>query len=82
MITGADIKSGYGQKKAKPYNSILPYLRAEAEKKVAKVDYDKEAKKAKKDPEDQKDPEALKTMLKHIHPTATEDELESMVKNM
>lgn len=33
MITGADVKNGYGYKKEKPYNSILPYLRAkEAEK--------------------------------------------------
>lgn len=37
MITGADVKSGYGQKKEKPYNSILPYLRAkEAEKAEAR----------------------------------------------
>ena len=37
MITGADVKNGYGYKKEKPYNSILPYLRAkEAEKGEAK----------------------------------------------
>ena len=28
MVTATDVKSGYGQKKAKPYNSIIPYLRS------------------------------------------------------
>lgn len=28
MITALDVKSGYGCKAAKPYNSILPYLKA------------------------------------------------------
>ena len=28
MVTAVDVKSGYGQKKAKPYNSIIPYLKA------------------------------------------------------
>lgn len=28
MVTAVDVKSGYGQKKAEPYNSIIPYLRS------------------------------------------------------
>ncbi len=28
MVTAVDVKSGYGQKKAKPYNSIIPYLKS------------------------------------------------------
>ena len=28
MVTAVDVKSGYGQKKAQPYNSIIPYLRS------------------------------------------------------
>lgn len=40
MITGVDVKSGYGQKKEKPYNSILPYLRSKV-KDTEKVEADK-----------------------------------------
>lgn len=86
MVTGADIKSGYGQKKEKPYNSILPYLRSKADNKVVKAGSQKKSKpvqdKADKQDPENNDTEALKTMLKHIHPSATEDELESMIKNM
>lgn len=40
MITGADVKSGYGQKREKPYNSILPYIK---DKKVKEAESVKEA---------------------------------------
>lgn len=42
MITGADIKAGYGAKKEKPYNSILPYLKAKAEAEKKKAEASKE----------------------------------------
>lgn len=30
MVKAEDIRGGYGYKKEKPYNSILPYLRSKA----------------------------------------------------
>ena len=37
MVIGTDVKSGYGQKREKGYNSIIPYLRAKKEAEKAEA---------------------------------------------
>lgn len=37
MITGTDVKSGYGQRGRKPTTSVLPYLRAKQAEEAKKA---------------------------------------------
>ena len=61
MVMGTDVRAGYGYKKEKPYNSIIPYLRA---------------KQAEREQEDYKEPKkhSIKRVTKAEEPEDTLDE--------
>lgn len=81
MITGQDVVSGYGQKPPKAHTSVLPYLRAQqAEKEKKRIEAEEKVKVTHKQEDNSR--EALKTSLKHIHPSATEAELEAMANDV
>lgn len=73
MYTAEDVKAGRGITRKKPYTSVLPYLRAQEAEKASQTQRKVEA------TVNKQDREARKTALKHIHPSATEAELEEMV---
>lgn len=79
MIRAEDLKNGH-IKKPRARTSILPFLRFEQAEKdnqtADKAEPFVEATKSKQDIE------AVKTSLKHIHPTATEAELELMAREV
>lgn len=75
MYTAEDCKAG--EKRKKPHTSVLPYLRAEQAEKASQTQ--RKVEPTVKEPENKQDREARKTALKHIHPSATEAELEEMV---
>lgn len=73
MYKAEDVKAGRGITRKKPHTSVLPYLRAEQAEKASQTQ-------RKVEPTvNKQDREARKTALKHIHPSATEAELEEMV---
>ncbi len=76
MISAEDLGS---VKPSKPYTSILPYLKAEQAKKDSQTEHKAEPTTA--EPEGKANTEDMKTSLKRIHPSATEAELDSMVKD-
>ena len=75
MYKAEDVQAGRGITRKKPHTRVLPYLRAEQAEKTGKavpIVKDRVTKST-------QDREAQKTVLKHIHPSATEAELEEMV---
>ena len=73
MYKAEDVKAGRGITRKKPYTSVLPYLRAQEAEKASQTQHKVEP------TVNKQDREARKTALKHIHPSATEAELEEMV---
>ncbi len=82
MIRAEDLKNG-NVKPAKPHTSVLPYLRAEQAKKDSQTEKEAKEEAVRSAVEDTTvtDREKMKTTLKYIHPSATEAELEEMVKD-
>lgn len=74
MYKAEDCKAG--EKRKKPHTSVLPYLRAEQAEKASQTQHKVEP--TVTELKDKQDREAVKTSLKHIHPSATEAELEVM----